>query len=80
VQIQAASLPVLLVAVLLGGCAGQPCGDLAGLRAERDEARAAYARLVEPGSAASELTAKADEDLHALDRRVFDLEQSCAGR
>ena len=68
-----------LASVPLAGCAGASCGDLPALRAERDEARAAYGRLIaEPAPA--EVTEQADADVHALDRRVFDVEQACEGR
>ena len=75
------ALLVLLLAVpLLAGCAGRSCDDLPALRADRDAARTAFTRLVEPGTAPPEVLVKADDDLHALDRRVFDLEQSCQER
>jgi len=80
VRTRTASLAALLVAAFLAGCAGRPCGDLSALRTERDAARAAYTRLVEPGTASPEVTEQADTDLHALERRVYDLEQSCKGR
>ena len=73
-------LALLLVAPLLGACSGRPCGDLPALTAERDAARAAYARLVEPGTAPPEVTAEADDDVHVLDRRVYELEQACRDR
>ena len=69
-----------LAIVPLAGCAGSPCGDLPALRAERDEARAAYGRLIAVGPAPAEVTGQADANVHALDRRVFDVEQACQGR
>ncbi len=71
-------LLVLGLAVpLVAGCAGRSCGDLPELRAERDAARKAYVELT-AGSAAAYVTEQADEELHALEGRVYDLEQSCA--
>ena len=74
---------VLLVALAIApltGCAGAPCADLPALRAERDEARAAYGRLIAAEPAPAKVTERADADVHALDRRVFDVEQACEGR
>jgi hypothetical protein len=65
---------------LLVGCAGTPCADLPGLRAERDVARADYAALTADGTAPPEVTGPADEELHAIERRVADAEQRCDGR
>ena len=73
-------LLVALAIVPLTGCAGASCGDLPALRAERDEARAAYGRLIAAEPAPAEVTEQADADVHALDRRVFDVEQACEGR
>ena len=71
-------LLVLGLAVpLVAGCAGGACGDLPALRAERDAARQAYVELT-AGSAAANVTERADEELHALEGRVYDLERSCA--
>lgn len=61
---------------LLTGCSGTDCDELPALRAERDAARVAYQELTS-GAATEEQTTAADEELHALDARVFDLEQSC---
>ena len=76
-------LPRLVVAVLaaaaLSGCSGRPCDDLPALQAEREERRAAYAELVRSG-APPDATAAADEELHAFEGRVYDLEQTCARR
>lgn len=66
-----------LSSALLTGCSGTDCDELPGQRAERDAARAAYQELTASGSATEEQTTTADEELHALDARVFDLEQSC---
>ena len=71
----ARSLLAALAAVLLSGCSGSSCGELPGLRAERDEQRQAYLELAR--SATPEQTEQADEELHALERQVYDLEQSC---
>ena len=74
---------VLLVALAIApltGCAGASCGDLPALRAERDQARAAYGRLIAAEPAPAEVTERADADVHALDRQVFDVEQACEGR
>ena len=71
---------LLLPALLLTGCGGTPCDALPALQAERDAARQAYAELVAPGTASGEVTERADEELHALERRAYDVEQECAGR
>ena len=73
-------LLVALAIVPLTGCAGASCGDLPALRAERDEARAAYGRLIAAEPAPAEVTEQADADVHALDRQVFDVEQACERR
>ena len=73
-------LLVALAIVPLTGCAGSSCGDLPALRAERDEARATYGRLIAAEPAPAEVTEQADADVHALDRQVFDVEQACEGR
>ena len=70
---------LVLAAAALSGCSGQPCEDLPALQAEREDRRAAYAELVESG-AGPEQTGAADEELHAFEGRVFDLEQSCDRR
>lgn len=62
---------------LLTGCSGTDCDELPALRAERDAARTAYQELTSSGSATEEQTTAADEELHALDAQVYDLEQSC---
>lgn len=66
-----------LATVLLPGCSGTDCDELDGLRAERDAARVAYQELTSSGNATEQQTTEADEELHALDARVYDLEQSC---
>lgn len=63
---------------LLTGCSGTDCDELPELLAERDAARAAYQDLTSSGSATEAQTTAADAELHALDARVYDLEQSCA--
>jgi hypothetical protein len=70
---------LLVLAVLaLPACSGQDCDELAALRAERDEARAAYARDLP--SLDPEESAERDDAVHALDARVFDAEQQCEQR
>ncbi len=69
---------VLVGVPLLAGCAGSSCDDLPALRAERDAARQDYLEL-SSGGAGDKVTAAADEELHALDARVYDLERSCQG-
>lgn len=71
------ALATSLASALLTGCSGTDCEELAALRAERDAARSAYQKLTSSGSASEEQTTAADAELHALDARVFDLEQSC---
>ena len=71
------ALIAAVAAALLSGCSGTACDELPALRAERDAARADYQELTASGSATEEQTTAADEELHALDARVFDLEQSC---
>ena len=63
-----------------GRVLGQPCEDLPALRAERDEARADYLQLVRSATVSPDETEEADGELHALERRVYDLEQGCEGR
>lgn len=67
------------VLALLPACSGASCGELPGLRAQRDAARQAYTALVRSGTATPQDTERADTDLHAVERRVYDLEQSCGG-
>jgi len=69
-----------LAAVLLTGCAGQRCEALPTMRADRDAARAAYLELATSRTATTSQTERADAVLHALERRVHDLEQGCGGR
>ena len=68
---------MLLLLFAVTGCGGSSCDELAGLRAERDAARAAYADLLRSGTATPQDTEREDEAVHALDRRVYDLEQGC---
>ena len=70
-------LPALALVPLLAGCSGQSCDGLDALRAERDAARQDYQELVGPGTVSPERAEEADDALHALERRVYDLEQSC---
>jgi hypothetical protein len=60
----------------LSGCAGTSCDALAGLRAERDALRTDYLALARSGATGAESEA-ADGRLHALERRVYDLERDC---
>ena len=73
-------IAALALSPLLAGCAGQPCEDLPRLLAERDAARQDYAELVVDGTAPPEVTGPADDALHAVERRVYDLEQDWQGR
>ncbi len=75
----AAVLAALLTVASLTGCAGSSCDDLPALQAEREQRRAAYLELARSGAPVDETT-RADEELHAFERRVFDAEQECAGR
>ena len=70
----------LLVALVLAGCGDSACDDLARMQAERDAARAAYLELARSGGATAADTERADEELHALERRVYDVEQQCETR
>ena len=66
-------------AVLLSGCAGQSCDELADMRAERDAARVAYLELARSGTATDAQTEQADTALHRIEQRVHAVEQSCDG-
>ena len=66
-----------LAVALLTGCSGQSCDGLAAMQAERDAARTAYVELVRTRPTAPGATEQADEDLHQLEDRVLQLEQSC---
>ena len=65
-----------LLLALTSGCAGSSCDELPALQAEREAERAAYLELARSG-APGDVTAEADDRLHALERRVHDLEQRC---
>ena len=65
---------------LLVACSGQSCDELPELQAERDAARASYLDLAQSGTTSPADTEQADADLHALERRVYDVEQGCSGR
>lgn len=65
------------LAANLTACTGSSCDDLPALTAERDAARDAYAELIASGAATTQQTEEGDARTHALDRRVYDLEQSC---
>ena len=64
----------------LTGCSGRSCDGLPALQAEREQRRTAYLELARSGTATPDETAAADDRLHAFERRVFELEQSCARR
>ena len=71
-------LLLLLVAVMMTGCAGTLVR-----RARRGAGRAgrrrrAYVSLVRAGGSPAE-TERADAELHGLERRVLAYEQGCAG-
>jgi hypothetical protein len=67
---------VVLVALLLAGCSGSSCGDLAGLTSERDAARSTYADLVAQGVQGDRLD-EAHDAMHALDQQVAALKREC---
>ena len=73
----AAALVAALAGSSIAGCSGTSCDDLDALRAEREQRRAAYLALA-ASSASPEETGAADAELHAFERRVYDLENSCA--
>ena len=50
------------------------------MQAERERQRTAYAELSESGDAGADEVDAAHDDLHAYERRVYDVEQDCAGR
>jgi hypothetical protein len=66
-----------VVAVLATGCSSRSCDQLAPLQAERDEARAAYSALVATGQADPDELLAVHDDLHELEQRTYELEQSC---
>jgi hypothetical protein len=74
---------VLLVAlaVLAAGCSsGSSCDELPDLTRQRDAARQDAARLStahDNGQATEAELDKAHDVMHELDRRVYDLAQSC---
>ena len=72
-------LAVVAASSALAGCSGQPCDELRGLQAEREQLRQDYLELIEDAASSPEQTA-ADEALHTFERRVFDLEQACSDR
>lgn len=72
-------LGAVLALAALTSCSGVSCDELPGLQAEREQRREAYLKLAAT-DAPPEETGRADEELHAFERRVYDIEQSCAGR
>lgn len=70
-------LAAVAVALALPACSGSSCQALPDLRAERDAARTAYDALLRTGTAGPQESEQADEDVHLLDRQVYDLEQTC---
>lgn len=70
-------VPVALVAGLLSSCSGTSCDELPALQAERAAEQAEYQELVQSGAPPDE-TGPADDALHQLEQRVYELEQSCA--
>lgn len=77
-RLTAGLLSVLAVATA-SGCSGTSCDQLPALQAEREERRAAYLELAR-GDAGPEQTGRADEELHAFERQVYEIEQACAAR
>lgn len=75
---RARALAAVALALWLPACSGVSCDDLPALQAERDVARADYEALVRSGTATDEQTTAIDDAVHDVERRVFDLEQSCA--
>ena len=67
---------LLLAGLLLTGCSGSSCGDLAGLTQERDAARGRYAELVAQKVTGERLD-EAHDVMHELDKQVYDLDQEC---
>ncbi|MCW2681486.1 MAG: hypothetical protein JWM62_2887 [Frankiales bacterium] len=72
-------LTAALTAALVTGCSGQSCDELGALQAEREERRAAHTALIGTSASDGEI-GEADDRLHAFERRVYDLEQSCERR
>jgi hypothetical protein len=69
----------VVTTTVLAGCSASSCEELPALQAEREQRRAAYLKLAESGAAA-EQTGQADEELHAFESRVYDIERRCAQR
>ena len=67
----------LVVAGVVSGCSGQSCDGLAGMQAERDRLRAAYTDLASGGTAPADEVDAAHDELHAYEKRVYDVEQEC---
>lgn len=62
--------------LLLAGCSDSSCDELPGLVQERDGLRAAYAQVAAEQGDGEEVDAAHDR-MHAVEERVFDLEQAC---
>lgn len=65
-----------VVLVLTSGCAGSSCDELPALQAQRDAQRQAQLELVRSGASPA-VIGEADDQLHELERQVYDLEQRC---
>lgn len=71
------ALLAVVAASALPGCSGSTCGALPALRYERDAAPSGVRRPAAQRDGRPQGTEQADEDVHALDRQVYDLEQTC---
>ena len=65
-----------LAGLLLTGCSGSSCDDLAGLTSQRDAARATYDDLVGDKVSGKRLD-EAHDAMHALDQQVAALKREC---
>ena len=68
-------LALAAVVASLSGCTGQSCDGLGDLQSERDAARASYQAQLGDGSTEEQLARH--DALHELERRAYELEQSC---
>jgi hypothetical protein len=73
----ALSTAAIVGMTVLAGCSGSSCEELPALQAEREQRRAAYLALAERRGATPEQTGQADEELHAFEQRVYDIERRC---